>query len=363
MRGDAIRVHKSPHRRAPACYCFGLLGDSEAPWGCMKRRDFIKTISGAVAVWPIAARAQQPERVRRIGVLMPGVAADLENQNRIAAFQQGLHELGWTDGRNVRIDYRWGGGDADRIRSSAAELVALAPDVIFAGASSAMAALLQVTRTVPIVFATVADPVGAGYVDSLARPGGNATGFLLFEYGIVGKWLELLKQLAPALTRAAVIRDPNISTGIGQWAVIQAIAPSIGVELSLINIRDAGEIEHDITTFARSPNSGLIVTGAPLATLYRELIVRLAADHRLPAVYYERYFVTGGGLISYGPHMVDQFQRAAGYVDRILKGENPANLPVQAPTKYELVINLKTANALGIDVPPTLLARADEVIE
>jgi len=328
----------------------------------MRRREFITLIGGAAAS-PLAARAQQPERVRRIGVLVPGLAADLEYQNRIAAFQQGLQGLGWIDGRNARIDYRWGGGDADRIRNYAAELVALAPDVIFAVASSAMGALQQVTRTVPIVFATVADPVGAGYVDSLARPGGNVTGFLLFEYGIAGKWLELLKQTVPAVTRAAVIRDPNTSPGIGQWAVIQAMAPSLGVELSLINIRDAAGIERDITAFARSPNSGLIVTGTPLATQHRELIIRQAGDHKLPAVYYERYFVVSGGLISYGPHMIDQYRRAAGYVDRILKGEKPADLPVQAPTKYELVINLKTAKALDIVVPPALLARADEVIE
>jgi putative tryptophan/tyrosine transport system substrate-binding protein len=329
----------------------------------MRRRDFIRAISGAIAAWPIAGRAQQPERARRISVLMPALAADPESQNRIAAFQQGLHELGWIDGRNVRIDYRWGGGDADRIRSSAAEVVALAPDVIFATSSSFMGVLLQATRTVPIVFANNVDPVGAGYIDSLARPGGNVTGFLLFEYNIAGKWLELLKQIAPSVTRAAVIRDPNASSGIGQWAVIQAMAPSMGVELSLVNIRDAGQIELDIASFARSPNGGLIVTANPLASQHRELIIRLAGDHKLPAVYFERYFVTGGGLISYGAHMVDQFQRAAAYVDRILKGEKPANLPVQAPTKYELAVNLKTAKALDITVPPTLLARADEVIE
>jgi len=329
----------------------------------MKRRDFIKTISGAVAAWPIAARAQQPERVRRIGVLIPGLAADLENQNRIGAFQQGLRELGWTEGRNVRIDYRWVVGDADHIRSSVAELVALAPDVIFAVSSSIVGALQQATHTVPIVFANITDPVGAGYVDSLARPGGNITGFLLFEFGIAGKWLELLKQIAPPVTRAAAIRDSKTSAGIGQWAVIQAMAPSMGIELSLINIRDAAQIELDIAAFARSSNGGLIVTANPLATQHRELIIRLAGDHKLPAVYFERYFVSGGGLISYGAHMVDQFQRAGAYVDRILKGEKPANLPVQAPTKYELVVNLKTAKALDITVPPTLLARADEVIE
>jgi putative ABC transport system substrate-binding protein len=331
-------------------------------FGQLKRRELIWMLGGAAAL-PLAARAQQPERVRRIGVLFPGVAADLENQNRIAALQRGLQELGWTDGRNLRVDYRWGGGNAERIRNSAAELVALAPDVIYAVTSLTLGPLLEVTRTVPIVFAAVADPVGAGYVDSLARPGGNVTGFLLFEYGIAGKWLELLKQMAPALTRAAVLRDPNTSTGIGQWAVIQAMAPSIGVELSLINIRDASSIEPDIAAVAHSPNTGLIVTAAASANQYRERIIKLAADHKLPAIYFERYFVTDGGLISYGPHMVDQFQRAAGYVDRILKGAKPGDLPVQAPTKYELAVNLKTAKALGLIVPPALLARADEVIE
>jgi putative ABC transport system substrate-binding protein len=329
----------------------------------MRRRAFIQGIAAVSAVWPLAARAQQPERVRRIGVLFPGVAADLENQNRIAAFQRGLHELGWTDGRNLRIDYRWGGGNAIRIRSSAAELVALAPDVIYAVTSAVVGPLLEATRTVPIVFAAVADPVGAGYVGSLARPGGNVTGFLLFEYDIAGKWLEILKQIAPALTRVAVIRDPSISSGIAQWAVIQAMAPSIGVELSLINMRDASSIERDIAAVAHSPNSGLIVTAATSANQYRELIIQLAADHKLPAIYFERFFVTDGGLISYGPHMIDQFQRAAGYVDRILKGEKPGDLPVQAPTKYELAINLKTAKALGLIVPPVLVAHADEVIE
>jgi putative ABC transport system substrate-binding protein len=328
----------------------------------MKRREFITLIGGAAAS-PFAAKAQRAERVRRIGVLMPGAAEDPENKNRIAAFQQGLQELGWTDGRNVRIDYRWGGGDADRIRSTAVELVALEPDVIFAVASSIIIALQQVTHTVPIVFANITDPVGAGYVDSLARPGGNITGFLLFEYGLAGKWLELLKQIAPTVTRAAVIRDSKTSAGIGQWAVIQAMAPSMGIDLNLINIRDADQIKLDIAAFAHLSDGGLIVTANPLATQHRELIIRLAADHKLPAVYFERYFVTGGGLISYGAHMVDQFQRAAAYVDRVLKGEKPANLPVQGPTKYELAVNLKTAKALGIAVPPPLLARADEVIE
>ena len=329
----------------------------------MQRREFIVLLGGTAAAWPQAARAQQTERMRRIGVLMSDAANDPEGQARVTVFVQALQQLGWTDGRNMRIDVRWGAVDADRYRKYAEELVALAPDVILATSSAALGTLQRATRTVPIVFAAVADPVGAGYVDSLARPGGNASGFALFEYGIAGKWLELLKQIAPTLTRAAVMRDPTVSLGIGQWAVIQAMAPSTGVDLSLVNMRDASEIERDITTFARSSNSGLIVTASPLASQHRELIIRLAADLKVPAVYFERYFVTGGGLISYGPHMIDQYQRAASYVDRILKGEKPADLPVQAPTKYELAINLKTAKALGLTVPPTLLARADEVIE
>jgi putative ABC transport system substrate-binding protein len=293
-----------------------------------------------------------------------GVAADdPEGQARVTMFVQALQQLGWTDGRNMRIDVRWGAVDADRYRKYAEELVALAPDVILAGSSAALAPLQRATRTVPIVFAGVADPVGAGYVDSLARPGGNVTGFALFEYGIAGKWLELLKQIAPAVTRAAVMRDPTISLGIGQWAVIQAMAPSTGVDLSLVNMRDASEIERDITAFARSSNGGLIVTAGPWGTVHRELIITLAARDKLPAVYFERFFVTGGGLISYGPHMIDQYHRAASYVDRILKGEKPDDLPVQAPTNYELAINLKTAKALGLTVPPSVLARADEVIE
>ena len=329
----------------------------------MQRREFIVLLGGTAAAWPQAARAQQTERMRRIGVLMSDAANDPEGQARVTVFVQALQQLGWTDGRNMRIDVRWGAVDADRYRKYAEELVALAPDVILATSSAALGTLQRATRTVPIVFAAVADPVGAGYVDSLARPGGNASGFALFEYGIAGKWLELLKQIAPTLTRAAVMRDPTVSLGIGQWAVIQAMAPSTGVDLSLVNMRDASEIERDITAFARSSNGGLIVTASPLASQHRELIIRLAADLKVPAVYFERYFVTGGGLISYGPHMIDQYQRAASYVDRILKGEKPADLPVQAPTKYELAINLKTAKALGLTVPPTLLARADEVIE
>ncbi len=326
----------------------------------LKRRDFF-TLLGGAAVWPLAARAQQPDRIRRIGVLM--TVDDPEEQARVAAFQQGLQQLGWIVGGNVRIDTRWGGGDADRTRRYAVELVALAPDVILAHGSATVGPLLQTTRAVPIVFAYVPDPVGAGFVDSLARPGGNATGFTPFEYSTSGKWLELLKQIAPGVTRAAVIRDAAISTGIGQFAAIQSVAPSFGVELSPVNLHDAGEIERAIAAFARSSNDGLIVTGSALAALHRNLIITLAARHKLPAVYFERHFVTDGGLISYGPDIVDQYRLAAGYVDRILKGEKPADLPVQASTKYELAVNLKTAKALGLDVPATILARADEVVE
>jgi putative ABC transport system substrate-binding protein len=329
----------------------------------IRRREFITLLGGAAVAWPLAARAQQPERMRRIGALMATAADDPHGTARIMAFVQGLQQLGWTDGSNARIDIRWAAGDAGRFRQYATELVALAPEVILAHSSQSVAALLQATRTVPIVFAGIADPVGAGFVDSLARPGGNATGFLLFEYGLSGKWLELLKQIAPHVTRAAIIRDPSIAAGAGQFGAIQAVAPMLGLELSPINVRDAGEIERGITGFARSPNDGLIVTASVLARVHRELIFALAARHRLPAVYYERSFVAAGGLISYGPDLLDQYRRAAGYVDRILKGEKPADLPVQAPTKYELVINLKTAKALGLDVPPMLLARADEVIE
>jgi putative tryptophan/tyrosine transport system substrate-binding protein len=329
----------------------------------VKRRQFITLLGGAAAAWPLAARAQQGERMRRIGVLMNLGSDDAEGQARNAAFLQSLQELGWTVGRNVRIEYRWGAGDAELFRRHASELVALAPDVILAAGGAVVPSLLQATRTVPIVFTGTPDPVGAGFVESLARPGGNATGFTIYEYGISGKWLELLKEIAPHVTRAAVIRDPAIAAGVGQLGAIQSVAPSLGVELRPLGVRDAGEIERAITAFARSPNGGLIVTGSTLATVHRDLIVTLAARHKLPAVYFARYFVVGGGLISYGPGLVDQYRDAAGYVDRILKGEKPADLPVQAPTKYELVINLKTAKALGLDVPPTLLARADEVIE
>ena len=329
----------------------------------MRRRKFITLLGGVAAGWPLAARAQQPEPIRRVGVLMSTAEDDAESKARIAAFLHGLQQSGWTEGRNVRIDIRWPAGDADRIRRYAAELVALAPDAILATGSATLGPLLQATRAVPIVFVIVPDPVGAGFVESLARPGGNATGFLMFEYGITGKWVELLKQIAPGVTRVAVIRDPAITAGIGQFGAIQAVAPSLGVEVSPVNVRDAGEIEHAVTAFAGSSNGGLIVTASALAVVHRDLIVTLAAMHRLPAVYFDRFFVVTGGLASYGPDFVDQYQRAAGYVDRILKGEKPAELPVQAPTKFELVINLKTAKALGVTMPPTLLATADEVIE
>jgi putative tryptophan/tyrosine transport system substrate-binding protein len=332
--------------------------------GTMKRREFIAIVGSAAATWPLAARAQQqPERMRRIGVLMSTTADEPVFGQGIAAFLNGLQQLGWTEGRNVRIDVRWPAGDADRIRRYAAELVALAPDAILATGSATLGPLLQATRTVPIVFVIVPDPVGAGYVESLSRPGGNATGFLMFEYGVAGKWVELLKQIAPTVTRAAIIRDPAITAGIGQFGAIQAVAPLLGVEVSPVNVRDADEIERALVAYAQSSNGGLIVTASALAVVHRDLIVTLAAKHSLPAVYYERFFVVAGGLISYGPDFVDQYRHAAGYVDRILKGATPADLPVQAPTKYELVVNLKTAKALGIDVPATLLARADEVIE
>jgi putative tryptophan/tyrosine transport system substrate-binding protein len=305
----------------------------------MKRREFIALLGGAAAAWPLAALAQQPDRVRRIGVLQGQAADDPDAQTNMAAFLQGMQQFGWTDGRNVRIERRWGAGNAANMRKYATELVGLAPDVILASGAAPLAPLLQATSTVPIVFATVPDPVGAGYVDNLARPGGNATGFMQFEYNLSGKWPELLRQIAPGVTRAAVLRDPAITAGIGQFAIIQAVAPSVGVEVSPVNVRDAAEIERAVTAFARTPNSGLIVTASALSAVHREAIVTLAARHKLPAVYYRRRFVTAGGLLSYGPDFPDQFLRAAAYVDRILKGEKPADLPVQAPTKYELVIN------------------------
>jgi putative ABC transport system substrate-binding protein len=301
--------------------------------------------------------------MRRVAALMPYTANDPQAQNRNAAFLQGLQQLGWTIGQNVQIDYRWSEGNEDDTRKYAAELVALAPDVIFTSGSAAIGPLRRATRTVPIVFVLVPDPVGAGFVDSLARPGGNITGFTQFDYGIGAKWLEVLKEIAPNTTRAAVIRDPAITAGIGQWGAILSVSPSVAIEVSPVNLVDGGEIDRGLTAFARSPNGGLIVTGSALAVVQRDLIIALAARLRLPAVYYDRYFVTAGGLISYGSNNVEQYRLAAAYVDRILKGEKPADLPVQAAAKYELVINLKTAKALGLEVPPTLLARADEVIE
>jgi putative tryptophan/tyrosine transport system substrate-binding protein len=328
----------------------------------MRRREFITLLGGAGA-WPLAAQAQQGKRIRRVGMLLPYAANDPQVQTRNAAFLQGLQQLGWTVGNNVQIDYRWSAGNEDDTRRYAAELVALAPDVIFASGSAAVGPLRRATRTVPIVFAVVPDPVGAGFVDSLARPGGNATGFIPYEYSIGAKWLEVLKDIAPSVTRAAIVRDPAITAGIGLWGAIQSVSPSFGVELRPVDVRDADEIERALTAFARSPDGGLIVTGSALAIVHRDLIIALAARLRLPAVYYERYFATAGGLISYGPDNTEQYRLAAGYVDRILKGEKPADLPVQASTKYELVINLKTAKAMGLTVPETLLAGADEVIE
>ena len=329
----------------------------------IRRREFITLLGGAAAAWPVTARAQQqPKRMRRVGVFINPVVDDPVTQARLAAFVEGLQQLGWTDGRNVRIDTRWSAGNPDDTRKYAAELVALAPDVILVNGSAATGPLLQATRTVPIVFVNVVDPVGAGFVKSLSRPDGNATGFISFEFGLSGKWLELLKEIAPRVTRVAVIRDP-LTSGTGQFGAIQAVAPSFGVEVSPVDPRDAGEIERAIMAFARSATGGLIVTGSSLAVIHRNLIVTLAAQHKLPAVYWDRTHVTLGGLIAYGPDRIDQYRRAASYVDRILKGERPDELPVQAPTKYELVINLKTAKALDLTVPAALIARADEVIE
>jgi len=328
----------------------------------VKRRTFISLLGSAVA-WPLAARAQQPGRLRRIGVLTPFAADDAEGHARLTAFAQALQQSGWTVGQNVQIDYRWGPGNAETMRKYAADLVALAPDVILATSSAAVAPLLEVSRTVPIVFAGIADAVGAGYVESLARPGGNATGFAIYEYSISGKWLELLKEVAPRVTQVAVLRESGIAAGPGQFGAIQALAPSLGVEVRAVDVRDAGDIERALTAFVQGSDGGMIVVGSPAATIQRGLIIALAARHKLPAVYPFRTFVADGGLISYGPGFNDQFRRAAGYVDRILKGEKPADLPVQASTKYELAINLKTAKALGLTVPDSLLTRADEVIE
>ena len=328
----------------------------------MKRRAFITLLGGATAAWPLAARAQQSERVRRIGVLMSTAADDPETQARVVAFAQELQRLGWTDGRNVRLDIRWPAGDIWRIRQYAAEFAALAPDVIVATGAT-VGSMAEATRDVPIVFTILGDPVGSGLVDSLAHPGGNVTGFTTFEFNLSGKWLELLKQVAPHVTRVAVLRDAAAQTGIGQFGAIQAVAPALGVEVSPIGTRDPGEMERGIAGFVRSPNDGLVVTGSALAVVHRSSIITLASRHKLPAVYFQRLFAASGGLISYGPDFIDQYRRAAGYVDRILRGEKPSDLPVQAPNKFELVVNLKTAKALGLDVPQSLLARADEVIE
>jgi len=328
----------------------------------LKRREFI-TLLGSAATWPLAARAQKPEPMRRIGVLFPGAADDQGGQARLAAFLQGLQSLGWTDGRNVRIEYRWGGSDAERLRKQAEELAKLAPDVILATGTGALGRLLQTTRTVPIVFVQVTDPVGGGFVKSLARPGGNATGFAALEYGMSGKWLELLKQMAPGIARAAVIRNPAIASGSDQFGALQAVAPLLGVEVTPIDVRNANDIEHAVAEFARGSNGGVILTSSGAAIQHRDLIITLAARHKLPAIYWDRLFASSGGLMSYGMDLIASYRQAAIYVDRILKGEKSADLPVQAPTKYELVINLKTAKTLGIEVPPTLLARADEVIE
>jgi putative tryptophan/tyrosine transport system substrate-binding protein len=327
----------------------------------MQRRQFIALLGGA-ATWPLTARAQQPERMRRIGALMSG-GSETDQQASLAVFKEILHQLGWIDGRNVRVEVRWAGADPAKARKDAEELVALQTDVILVTGVLALQTLLQATRSVPIVFVQVVDPVGGGFIDSLARPGGNATGFILFDYGLAAKWVELLKQIDPTITRVAVLRDPELTAGIGQFAVIQYVAPSVGIEVTAINLHDARQMEQDITRFASSPNGGLILTGSAFSVVHRDLVIALAAKHKLPAVYYRRYFVTGGGLMSYGADVDEQFRGAARYVDRILKGEKPRDLPVQAPTKYELVINRKTAQALGLPVPPSLLARADEVIE
>jgi putative ABC transport system substrate-binding protein len=329
----------------------------------MQRREFITFLGGAAVAWPLTARAQQADRMRRVGVLLNFTADDREAQAQNLAFVQGLQQLGWTDGRNIQIDTRWTAGDAARTRKYATELVELEPDVILGSGTTVLGSLLQATRRVPIVFLQVTDPVGGGFVDSLAQPGGNATGFTQFEYSMSGKWLELLKEIAPNVIRAAVLRNSTISSGIGQFGAIQSVAPSLRVELRPIDVRDVGKIEREVAAFAGVSNGGLIVTSSGLTNLHHELIITLAARYKLPAVYAYRFFVTQGGLMSYGVRVIDQYRQAAGYVDRILKGEKPADLPVQAPTNFELVINLKTAKALGLTVPPQLLARADEVIE
>jgi len=326
------------------------------------RREFI-TLLGGAAAWPAAARAQQGERNRRVAVFTALAPDDPENQSRIAAFQQEMQRLGWTEGQNLRITYHSVGSDAEHVRKEAAELVTLAPDVILANGGTTMVPLHQLNRSVAVVFVNVPDPVGAGFVASLARPGGNATGFTVYEYGISGKWLELLKQVAPGVARVAVLRDPANPSGMGQWGVIQAVSPSFGVELRPVDNRNADEIERGITTFAQEPNGGMIVVANAFSVVHRDLIIRLAARHRLPAVYPYRFFCIGGGLIAYGVDDIDQYRRAAGYVDRVLRGARPADLPVQGSSKYQLTVNLAAAKALGLEIPPTLLARADEVIE
>jgi putative tryptophan/tyrosine transport system substrate-binding protein len=329
----------------------------------MRRRDFFGVLGGAAAAWPVAVRAQQGESVRRIGIILPAASDDAEFQTRLAAFHQALEQSGWTIGRNVRIDTRWATTNAADIRRHVAELVALTPDVILANGTSTLGPLLQVSRTIPIVFVQVTDPVGSGYVESLAKPGGNATGFSTSEYGVSGKWLEVLKQIAPSVTRAGVVRNPAVPSGSGQFGAIQAVAPYLRMEVTPIDVRDPAEMDRTVAAFAGSPNGGLIITASGAAVVHRSLIIALAARLKLPTVYWQRHFVEAGGLVSYGEDGTDQYRRAAEYVDRILKGEKPSDLPVQAPTKFETVINLKTAKALGLEIPPTLLARADEVIE
>jgi putative tryptophan/tyrosine transport system substrate-binding protein len=329
----------------------------------MKRRDFITLVGGVAANWPLVASALQPERLRRIGMILPAAADDVEFQSWVGAFLQGLAQLDWTIGRNMRIDIHWATPDASNIRKHAAELAALAPEVIVAAGTSTVGPVLEATRTIPVVFPTVLDPVGAGFVNSLARPGGNATGFLLYEYSLAGKWVELLKQISPAVTRALVLRDPTTPSGPGQFAAIQTAAPSLRVEVSPVNISDGEGIESAVAAFARTPNGGMIVTGSGPAIQYRDLVIKLAARYRLPTVYYDRFFTLAGGLISYGADRIDQYRRSAGYVDRILRGEQPGDLPVQAPTKFELIINLKTAKALGLELPQRLLSIADDLIE
>jgi putative ABC transport system substrate-binding protein len=329
----------------------------------MGRREFVALLGGAAAAWPLAARAQQPGGRRRLGVLMATAADDPESRKRLFALLQGMQQLGWVEGRNLRVDIRWAAGNVDDTRKYAAELTALAPDIILAAGSLALGPLLQATRTIPVVFTHVPDPVGAGFVDNMARPGGNATGFTSFDYGLSVKWLELLKAIAPRVTRVGVIRDPNLTAGIGQWGAIQGAAPAAGVEAVPLNVRDVAEIERPVAALARLGNAGLIVTASGMAVVNRDPIIALAARHKLPAVFWQRFFVADGGLISYGDDVIEHYRLAAGYIDRILKGEKPADLPVQLSTKLELVINLKTAKALGLEIPPTLLARADEVIE